>query len=512
MEKFNLIYKPWIPCSNSKGVVKDYSLQDILNNSHKLISICANEPIVNVAIYRLLLAILTRVFGGVGYKHWNILFKKGEFDVEKLNAYFIEWEHRFNLLDEERPFYQMKDDRVKSKSLLKLMPHLSSGNNATLFDHHTEAEGIVMTSAEATRFLITLQSFGLGGLSGIKAPFTAAPPSRGVSFFIQGDTLFESLMFNMIEYGKDTEKPIPTDSELDLPCWEMQNPFEERTEPYGLLDYLTWQNRRILLIPEERKDDLIMFNAMTEGPGLRLTSDYFDNPAISDPYQYYRMGSTKKPIVIRFNEGQALWRNSAVLFEFSRTLLPPTNLCWIKELVEKEHLSIEKTYPFIGLGMSADKAKVLFYREESLKVPLVYLKDPKLVARLQQALGWAENISKGLYGAVSSFAETLLSFGHDLEGGRSADKKDIGGLRDHFGADRVFWGELELYFYQLMEDLPNNEDEALSAWQIKIEESANKALEHAIKMAGDSVSVKKGAVKARSILARRIYINFYKEE
>ncbi len=502
MEKYNLIKNSWIKCRSTGNKVQDYSLRDTLAKAHLLTDLYNPIPIVNAALYRLMLAILARAFGPKSFDEWQAIYAAGKFDEMQLNTYFDSWSYRFNLFDSERPFYQAKDTRVKPKPILKMMPHLASGNNATLFDHHTEEEGMEIDPANAARFLVALQSYGLGGLSGIKEKFTAAPASRGISFFIQGETLFETLLLNMIHYTNADDSPIPCD-EYDLPCWEMDDPFNEREIPYGLLDYLTWQNRRVFLFPDEKEGEIIV-RQMTEAPGMRMNSEYIDGVSKRDPYQYYRKGRKRAPIVLRFQEGRALWRNSSALLQFTYELSPPPNLCWMKELVQKGVIETNKLFQISGMGMAANKAKVMFYRSEAFPLPISYLQDKSLVNELQICLDWAENISKGLFGAASSFSETLISFNSDQKDGRKADPKDKKSLGIHFGTDLFFWGNLESHFYNLITALPKNRDEAMTGWQNVLQETAWSALEHAIKLAGNSILVLKASVKARGILGARI--------
>ena len=77
----------------------------------------------------------------------------------------------------------------------------------------------------------------------------------------------------------------------------------------GYLDYLTWQNRRILYLPEQRAGDVIV-RSMTMGPALRL------DPSILDPMKNYRADEKLGLIAISFSENRVFWRDSATLFTF----------------------------------------------------------------------------------------------------------------------------------------------------------------------------------------------------
>ncbi len=80
----------------------------------------------------------------------------------------------------------MADERVKPKSVNSLIHDMASGNNATLFDHHTDESDIALTPPQAGRMLIAAQAFGLAGLSGLPQKFTYAPCIGGVIFLSGG--------------------------------------------------------------------------------------------------------------------------------------------------------------------------------------------------------------------------------------------------------------------------------------------------------------------------------------
>lgn len=499
---FNLIEKPWIHCTGINDERCRRGLLDILGGAHEIQALSMSTPIENGALYRLLLAILARVFGPASYRAWQALYHAGRFDARAIEAYFTQHAARFNLFDPQRPFYQAADARVKPKTPLKLMPHLSSGNNPTLFDHSIESKGIALAPHQAAGFVLALQMFGLGGLSGIKEKFTGAPSGRGISFFTQGETLFETLVLNMIRYTGHDEAPIPTDGGRDRPAWEMDDPFQERSNPYGLLDYLTWQNRRVLLIPE-REDGQTVVRQITEAPGLRMADDFINGVSIRDPYQYYYEGSNG-PTVLRFREDRALWRDSAALLRFedhTGGLTSPPNLEWLSELNRARYLENKrKTYRLAALGMAADRAKVMFYREEHMPLPIAYLQELAHVEQLQSAMEVAQAVSQRLYAALSAMAELQLSFNADHKDGRKPDANDVSRLRGHWGAERVYWASLESAFQRLIEGIPLDAHAAQVEWRLRLRKAAWEALEYAIRLAGEQGRALKGAVKARSLL------------
>ena len=104
--------------------------------------------------------------------------------------------------------------------------------------------------------------------------------------------MFETLMLNMIRYPTDDD--VMPHNPDDCPAWEVDDPFTpDRSIPRGYLDYLTWQNRRILLMPVHTPTGTIV-QQMTVAPGMRclisftcsiraipLPSTYGDNLIVS---------------------------------------------------------------------------------------------------------------------------------------------------------------------------------------------------------------------------------------
>ena len=230
---FNLVDEPWIPCLDEAGTPVELNLRDVLTRAHQLRAIAGDSPPVTVALHRLLLAILHRVFGPKDEEAWVALWQANQWDAQAISGYLAGWRHRFDLFDVTRPFYQAADSRVKPKSVINLSHDRASGNNPTLFDHHTEATGESLYPGQAARWLITGQTYGLAGLSGISQKFTDGTCAGGIIHLMQGDTLKQTLLLNATLYPPRSDQFLHTES--DTPAWEMDDPFApERDIPLGV--------------------------------------------------------------------------------------------------------------------------------------------------------------------------------------------------------------------------------------------------------------------------------------
>ena len=498
-QSFNLLESPWIPCTLYNGTSVELGLRDALVRAHELRELHGESPLVTASLHRLLLAVVHRAFDGPGDREaWEALWDLGRWEEGQLNGYLDGWHHRFDLLDDDHPFYQAADERVEEPgSVNRLIHEMAHGNMATLFDHHLEGEEPALTPAEAARALLAIQGFGLGGFGMGRLSHTDAPCTGGVVFLVQGETLFETLALNLLRYP-DEKLPGRADA-ADRPVWEMDDSFiPDRSVPLGYLDYLTWQNRRILFFPET-VNGVVVVRRMTEAPGLRLKKD------VLDPMQHYadKGRGTLRPL--SFREGRGLWRDSAALFQLrARGFRPPRQFDWLANLVYEDCLASHETRRYLAIGMSKSRAKVNFYRSERMPLPLAYLQDEHLVARLKESLEMAEGVARQLWGAARTLATLILSPEADREEGRKPAREDLDQLTSQWAVERRYWVHLEIPFLVTMEALPDAPDAALEGWQETLRRAAWQAFDRVTNQVSHAPQKLKAVVRSRGQLAAGI--------
>jgi CRISPR system Cascade subunit CasA len=482
--------------------MEELGLRQVLLQAHKLRMIQGDSPLETAAIYRLLLAVLHSALRGPRtMDDWGELWERGYNSTELINTYLDHWVDRFDLFHSQRPFYQAPDGRVKPKSVTSLVLDMVSGNNAVLFDHHMEDEGVSITPAKAARTLIVAQTFGLAGLSGIPGQaFTDAPWARGIVFLVEDDDLFKSLVLNLLPYPDEVKNNV-TSSQNDRPAWEQEDPYlPERQIPLGYLDYLTWQNRRVLLNPEGSEEQPSV-RTMTVAPGLRLAASFFD------PFKLFREGKAKGEeqvwLCTRYSEDRVLWRNSAALFGIKSTNgKTPQTFNWLAVLAGEGYISWQKKLRFAALGMANDQAKVEFFQEDHLPLIVDYLRGEELVEGLKNCLEKAETSHARLRSAAQWLALLIISPQSDGKTWKDINKENrdqAGNLVAHWNVDRFYWQQLELPFFHLLQDLPQNR-KAMQAWDESVQHIAWEALERTIGFAGTSTDALKAAVRARGML------------
>jgi CRISPR system Cascade subunit CasA len=518
---FNLVDEPWLPCLGRDGRAAPLSLRRALTQAHALPLLAGDSPPQTAALHRFLLAVLHRLFGPADYDAWGRLWEAGAFDAAAIDAYLNRWRHRFDLFNDARPFYQSATLYLDSQWVS--IDRLSHELNAAypLFNHAENLVKDYLTPADAVRALITAQNFSLGGTSGaffprnspgaklVQSMFTDCPIARAVNFLIEGASLFETLMLNLIQYPD--EEIIPAGGD-DAPVWELDDPSgPERGPLRGYLDYLTWQNRRILLRPEADERGNVIVRRMRWEPAGRL------DLTPRDPMQHHVKNEKEGFRSLYFNADKGLWRDSAALFQLHKAdgspavHFPPATFKWLKELLEERvtDLRAVQICQFMALGMSSKpgQATVYFYRQERMPLSLAYFQDPTLVYALQTALARTEELSRSLRFAIQKVGiQLLVSDADDKKWGElSANAKgEIENWVAHTGAERQYWADLDAPFQSFIVELTRETEAALSQWYDRLRRAALDAFEQAGEFAGDDGRALKAIVRGRGYLIYRL--------
>jgi len=518
MAEFNLIDEPWIPCVTLEGSSKEFGIQEILLKAHKLREICDDSPLVTVAIHRLLLAILYRAFQGpTGMRQWEELYAGGKFDPKTVTVYLEQWKSRFYLLDDEHPFYQMSGlETNNSVSVNRLATECASGNNATLFDHCSDDAKVSWSYAKVARKLLACQSFALGfGKSGNAKingedetlPYSAdAIALRGMTVWIQGPTLFDTLMTNL----------IPTKDE-SLPPWELSDPHKHRDKlsgkdrkavaSLGTVDRFTWQSRLVRLIPNNLFVSRVFF---TQGRSA--------DKSAGDPMKAYRISKEEGISAVSLSSNKAAWRDAHAIL----TIPPPDSnerrpgcfnvLAWASAngvISNDPHFFAQ----VVGLASAPKKAgKFLLWRHERLPAPPAFLGDDNLSKRerLGGLLESAEQVAIVLNNRVRRIAKLYLSPGSESPDGRQPDKDEVTRIVNAIDPRPAYWARLEKHFFDLLENLPSDWDGgagdwrsddqliATRTWRDAIKQAAKRALEESIRCLGTTARAISAVARVRT--------------
>lgn len=281
MTTFNLVDEPWIPVLTTAGEQSSVSIKSALNRASEFRRIATELPTMDVAIQRVLQAILLRVEQDLPRNKdqraevWSEWWKAGGLPDEAIESYLERWHDRFDLFDDHHPFFQIPGlslPKGGGSGLEKIMADVPAGTK-----FFTVRAGHALTRlsfAEAARWVIHAQAFDCAGIkSGVvgddrvkggKCYSLGYPAWSGTLGLVslEGSTLAETLLLNL-----DLSSTTPEDA----PAWEtapQRIPSNAiYPAPVGAAQAWTWPSRMIRLIPEgEAVVDVVLSNGERLGP------------------------------------------------------------------------------------------------------------------------------------------------------------------------------------------------------------------------------------------------------
>lgn len=521
-QSFNLLNEPWMPCIDNKNKLIRLNLEETVLQAHQLKELRSDLPIITGALYLFLIAYVMNILKIESEESWMKLWERGYFPNAYLSSYNQRWGDRFDLLDPVHPFYQdpkigerekdiqnlKKGKSPEPKGLSGLLLHLASGNNATLFDHSLDDLPKEYSFSEAAQLLIMLQAYSLGGMSSASIAkdryYKDSAFGRGILFLNKGKNLFETLILNI-----PSENFTPLLNSKDCPSWEKDDAFhQELHAPVGILDLLTWQSRRIRLMPEQFGNKWVVKNIHT-APGHGIVDTY------SNPFYHNRITTNGKEQTIkplRFQEGHALWRDStAILNIHKKDTEPPLPVKWSANIESLGRLKRGRIQlDLFGICTQPGQKKAYFYAHETFFAPTAYLQDPNLLEELEMGLNWAEDVRKVLYLAVRELARFKVVPMHDLENMRMPGRDDTDPLMQHWNVEYLYWSRLESAFFEYLMSLPTQEN-AHDEWEKAIRRSARDALAYAAEQVGTDPAGLKARAKAERSLKILLHRTFHPE-
>ena len=489
MAKFNLTTEPWIPVRVGEKL-ELYSLEQTLTRAQEIERVEDASPLVVVTLHRFLLAVLYRALQGPdSFEELREWFEDG-FPETAITDYLERWKHRFNLFDEERPFYQIADlDKavfgkpIEPKAWTELAPEVRDGGQGASLFNHTNDVAEPIPAAEAFRHLLVRQTFALGGLSRTFDYSAKRSPSPNAVFLIpHGQNLLETLCYcldpnNYAHY------------EHDVPFWERDTVYDvaylQKTKEdavMGCVQAYTWMSRAVKLEPLE-----------TEG-GVYVKDIYFASGLAPkfEVAQYYdpMVGSSiaasgiykGQAVFTKFRAGRRFWRDFHSLFAQQQDKEAPRVVGMSIKLASK--FEREVSLGVYGLSNGTQEAKIDFARQEHYKLPEAVVADrtEDVYATLEESLAQAEGLEKKLFAATRKLAEGLLS-----HGGRSPDPADVTNLVKTFPVATAYWTTLDRAFGKLLQELTADfkPSDAERFWAQELLNASDRAWELARTAAGD---------------------------
>lgn len=448
MGKFNLVEEPWIPVLKD-GQIREVGLREALVEAHAIERIETSSPLEEVALHRLLLAVVYRAIPPLKDEFDALeLLERGQFDPRSIEDYLDRHYARFYLFHESTPFLQIPDlPQENPLPWSKLLPELASGNNPTLFDHTTEENVPLASYGQVARALCVHQTFALGGLVRRLGVTSAedAPLARPAAFLVVGSNLFQTLVLNL----------VPSDTADDVPIWE-ERPLRTtdvrghgtQWPRQGAARVYTWPSRAVLLLDEGNG-----VRWMAYGPGVKPRDVSWRDPMVA-----YRKGNKGEILPVRLSMEKSFWRDF-------QAMLPQAGGSWPATLVHASEVAFAaRIRPQIRvLGQVADQAKILDVRREVYPLPPGLLQE-RGEALLGGILERAEALGNRLREVARAVARGVLG---------NAEQKTLEDFQRSLPLLRLYWATLDQAFLETLEHL--DEEGVVSRWEASLEGAARRA-------------------------------------
>lgn len=263
---FDLTTQPWLPVLRADGTEGVLSLTEILTGAHEVRRLVGDVPTQEMALVRLLLAILYDALDGpADIPAWEQLWKQEALPEAELSAYLQTHRERFDLLHPTRPFFQVAGLRTAKDDVSSLDRIVADVPNGERFFTMRSDGARWLSFAEAARWVVHAHAYDP---SGIKSGAVGDPRVKGGKGYplgvgwagnlggvlVEGATLRETLLLNLIARGKKGQKTLRHGTD-DMPVWRRPEPsgpgplpeVEAATRPSGPRDLYTWQSRRLRL-------------------------------------------------------------------------------------------------------------------------------------------------------------------------------------------------------------------------------------------------------------------------
>jgi CRISPR system Cascade subunit CasA len=321
---FDLVDEEWVPVVDG-GRSREVSLRHALTRAHELDGLALNNPLEAVAVLRqVLLSVYLDACGSpADDREWGLRWRAGRLD-EAVGGYLSVNRDRFDLFG-ARPFAQvarLRTAKDQTRPVSLLIAAAATGNNVPLFASRTEADPPALTCAQAARAVLATQCWDTAAIKsgavddpqvkGGKTTGNPTGPLGGLGVVIPtGRNLFETILLNALIQPQPREHDRPQwmvakDDDREGDQWP-GGPAWSRRPVKGVLDLLTWQARRIRLIPET-VDGATVVRRVVVAAGDRI-----DQLPEYEPHTAWRRVGTPKAgdppnRPIRHVPGRAAWR------------------------------------------------------------------------------------------------------------------------------------------------------------------------------------------------------------
>ena len=437
--EFHLCQEPWICVMEKNCRVRKVTLEEALIQAEKYRGLAGETESQNIAVLRLLLAVLHTVFSRQDEKgnpfpidsarearrRWKAIWDSGSFPEKPLKEYFVQWEDRFWLFDSIYPFYQVPGIAGTYNPAKKMNGALvESSNKIQLFSMRSGKEKNELSYDEAARWLVYLQAFDDTAAKN-PSPKLCLVGSIGL-VAAKGKSLFETLMLNLMLLKDGNELWGEA-----RPVWERKTPSSDKLKEISVPDnqpeILTLQCRRVSL---NRENGFV--TGYTEAAG-----EYFEKEsAFSEQMTFWTVRKKGKDVEGFYpkphDKTRQMWRDFSVLL--GGTGRKPGVVSWISLLQSKGMFPKERfvTFKIVGVEYGSMTCGVVDEFSDSLEF------HASLLGELGER--WQNRISDEIV-FCDQLAIAVGILGQDLDksiGGNGSSAKEMAKEQAYYRLDLPF--------------------------------------------------------------------------
>lgn len=526
-ETFNLVTEPWIKVIElDSNQTRTVSLLTLFKNAQRYRQLAGEMESQDLAILRLLLAILTTVYSrfetdGTPYswldvdmstlkatglededeyeekkakkdllRTWQQLYQAGHFS-DILEQYLDRYKDDFDLFG-NHPFYQVTTDEYdalvpKNKSVAsgkgqvtvkQINRRISESNNQpAIFAPKSDSFKNKLKLDEFARWLITYQNFtGVTDKTKIEVEDKFSNSAGWLyqlnSVYVSGQTLFETLLLNLVLVGDDLDP-----KNLQKPVWEYgENQAyvtyrKKQIKPDNLAElYTTWS--RVLHVEWQETVPIHIFSA---GLPIFETENMFIEP-MTTWKKDKKTGDYRPAKKYLSNMSKSMWRNFGqyVSLDESNDDHEPNIVKWLRKLkneniIPDDKLLVLASSVLVSDGNATSQLPVVESADDMRIQADVLFDDDKEYwpRRIESTIDLTQKIGTAYYYFISDISKIRGIDGRDFSSQMSA----------------TFYERLNEPFKDWLAGLSNQDDrdQKVNEWKDELQDIAYKASEELIK-------------------------------
>jgi len=435
--EYNLWTENWIPVIMNDGNRRELGIFELLKNAHNIKEIHDENPIFEISMFRLLVAIVMDAYNLDSTERIIEVLNEKQFDSVRLEEYKGIYLENFDLFGEDVRFYQKSSatgfERKDKKSVAEIIIDYPSGSNSILFRRKSEKH-LKISPKVCAKGLCVAATYSTASGRGYQPSVAGTPP---IYTLIIGNTLFETLLYNSCP---DSLLGNPSDVG---PAWTVQEEIGKSkymVEKISTTLGLTWQGRSFFLIPEILDSD---YTVPCDYTGER-TSIFVSSIYLTPGWLYKKDREYRDPHctyvqnrAVQLKEDRSFWRSIGPLYLATDSEKEKRSAV-IDQYVKFMMRGPISRVKFLSYAMITDgRAKIFLWAREPFTLPREILQDVNKANFLMESLNDAETVGNSLRYSIMAM---------DPESKEENKRKALGTMRKEIL--KRYWNASEITFKQ----------------------------------------------------------------